>query len=1066
MTPLAKRVRDRLPFRRHLKARYPELNRPRLRETFATDTFFSSVKALGGYLCMQLFVGVSSRFTATYGMHTESQGPQALEDFIRDYGAPFVIRSDNAKMEIGKTFTQICRKYNIKQTTTEPHHPQQNPAERQIQEVKKRVNMIMDRTGCPEEVWYLATQYVVYLLNRTATEALKWKTPLEVAFGDTPDISNLLQFEFWELVYYHEPQESFPNPKERLGRFVGIAENIGDFMTYYVLADNGEVLARSSVRSAAKNLNRRIIGDHARNEGSISGGWLDFQPQNFSDDPFVTKGELIRPSTGDKVHSLNDIANIDAPTIHDPEEIIGFNFVGEFGGLPVSKTVKEYDPINEEYSLELGNGLTETMKYSTIIEIFNKKIEETDADPEGIWSYEKITGHRRRGKGKRGPWEVEVLWSNGEKTWEPVSAIRKDDPLTLSVYARERGLLENEGWKWAKAYTADPEKMIRIVKRIMTMTTKKKKKSGPKYKFGVRVPKNVKEAYALDKANGNTLWAESMDKELAGLNEFKTFRALEPGARPPPGYTYVPLHMCYDVKFDGRRKSRLVAGGNWTEPLSTDAYSGVVSIDTIRLAFLIAEMNELTAIATDISQAYLYGHTKEKVYTRAGPEFGELEGRLLVIEKAIYGLRGSSYAWHSVLSDFLRSIGWKPSYADSDLWILDCGTHYEYVATYVDDVMHWSRNPMKLIKQLEEKFLLKGTGVPEYYLGGDIEQVKWDSSPTGNAVALSCRTYITQVCEKIEKMFEMELRHFGSPMDPQYHPEVDETELLPPLTIPKYQMLVGCANWVVTLGRFDVFYAVSTMARFNIAPREGHQKAMFRIFGYLKHYKKWRTIVDPSPPVRDLSKVEHKDWTDLYPEAEEEIPHDMPDPKGKTISITIYKDADGGSDLVTRRSVSGILILANSFPVKFYSKRQSTVETSTYGSELVAARIAVDLLIEMRYKIRMLGVPIETPSVMYGDNMSVVLSTSFPSSTLKKKHQALAWHRVREACAAGIVDFIYIPSEENIADCLTKPLSPMVYSKLVKPFFIRGTRIQGECQEEVEPSDKPGNETGRDVMDG
>jgi hypothetical protein len=178
----------------------------------------------------------------------------------------------------------------------------------------------------------------------------------------------------------------------------------------------------------------------------------------------------------------------------------------------------------------------------------------------------------------------------------------------------------------------------------------------------------------------------------------------------------------------------------------------------------------------------------------------------------------------------------------------------------------------------------------------------------------------------------------------------------------------------------------------------------------------------------------------------------MPEPKGKEVQITVYKDADGASDVVTRRSVTGILVLVNSFPVKYYCKRQNTVESSTYGLELVAARIAVDLLVEMRYKLRMLGVPIRQRSMMYGDNMSVVLNTTLPSSALKKKHNAIAYHRVREAVAAGIVEFEHIPTEENIADCLTKPLSPFAYNKLVKPYFQRGSQMaelrnQGECQD-------------------
>jgi len=68
------------------------------------------------------------------------------------------------------------------------------------------------------------------------------------------------------------------------------------------------------------------------------------------------------------------------------------------------------------------------------------------------------------------------------------------------------------------------------------------------------------------------------------------------------------------------------------------------------------------------------------------------------------------------------------------------------------------------------------------------------------------------------------------------------------------------------------------------------------------------------------------------------------------------------------------------------------VETSTYGAELVALRIAIELITEFRYKLRMMGIPIEGASQVLCDNMSVVLSTSLPSTTLKKKHNALAYN--------------------------------------------------------------------------
>ena len=113
-----------------------------------------------------------------------------------------------------------------------------------------------------------------------------------------------------------------------------------------------------------------------------------------------------------------------------------------------------------------------------------------------------------------------------------------------------------------------------------------------------------------------------------------------------------------------------------------------------------------------------------------------------------------------------------------------------------------------------------------------------------------------------------------------------------------------------------------------------------------------------------------------------------------------------------------------------------TVETA-YGSELVAARIATELIIEYRYALRMLGTPVDGPALMLGDNNSVILNTTVPSSTLKKKHNALAYHRIREAIAGGIMRFAHIASVENFADILTKPLANAAFHSLVKPLLFR-----------------------------
>jgi len=104
---------------------------------------------------------------------------------------------------------------------------------------------------------------------------------------------------------------------------------------------------------------------------------------------------------------------------------------------------------------------------------------------------------------------------------------------------------------------------------------------------------------------------------------------------------------------------------------------------------------------------------------------------------------------------------------------------------------------------------------------------------------------------------------------------------------------------------------------------------------------------------------------------------------------------------------------------------------------MIAARIAVDLLVEMRYKLRCLGINVERRSVLLGDNLSVVVNTTLPSSKIKKKHLSCSIARIREAVAAGFVRFGHIRSELNVSDIATKPLGPLAFHRIAHPFLFR-----------------------------
>ena len=159
--------------KKQYKSPYPACNVHRCNEPIATDTVFSSTPAIdGGARMAQLFVGTSSLVSDIYGIKTESQFVQTLQDVIRDRGAPTKLISDRAQVEISNKAKDILRHLHIQDWQSEAHHQHQNHCERSYNDIKHTANRLLDRTGSPPNLWLLALQYVCHLLNHTACPSL------------------------------------------------------------------------------------------------------------------------------------------------------------------------------------------------------------------------------------------------------------------------------------------------------------------------------------------------------------------------------------------------------------------------------------------------------------------------------------------------------------------------------------------------------------------------------------------------------------------------------------------------------------------------------------------------------------------------------------------------------------------------------------------------------------------------------------------------------------------------------------------------------------------------------
>ena len=190
------------------------------------------------------------------------------------------------------------------------------------------------------------------------------------------------------------------------------------------------------------------------------------------------------------------------------------------------------------------------------------------------------------------------------------------------------------------------------------------------------------------------------------------------------------------------------------------------------------------------------------------------------------------------------------------------------------------------------------------------------------------------------------------------------------------------------------------------------------------------------PDYTDVTIPEY-DWSEsVYGNPTEMIPDDAPPPLGLDVVLTHYLDANLYHDFLTGRSVTGILHLINQTPIDAFTKKQATVETATYGSEFIAARTCVEQIIDLRNTLRYLGVPIRGTSFMFGDNESVVGSSTRPEARLHKQHTALSFHKVQEVIASKVVTFLYIPGSQNPADLLSKHWGhAQVWKHLLKPLL-------------------------------
>jgi hypothetical protein len=397
----------------------------------------------------------------------------------------------------------------------------------------------------------------------------------------------MLQFHFWEPVYFatsdvlsYNSSPGFPSDTlEGKGHFVGFGLNVGDALTYKILTDDTQkVIYRSSVRSALNSTQRNLRLDPVEGEPKVI-EVVKSPSRSVIHDP-DKPASPVGESTGYSRFGKNIV----------PDDLLNRTFLTEpeHDGQRYRARVKQKiverehpsdpeSPDNVKFLVSYGNDKSdEIIAYNDVIEQVNREQGfDTDVEPgEQLWKFKAIVGHEgplHQGMPsyKGSSFNVLVAWEDGSQTFEPLDQIAKDDPVTCAIYAEEKGLLEQSGWRRFKRIASRTKKFQRMINQSKLKSIRR----APIYQFGFRVPRSHAEAMMLDRENGNTKWLDAETTELDQINEYRTFKDLGKGSKAPEGYKRIRVHFVYAVKHDGRHKARLVAGGHLTEIPVESVYS-------------------------------------------------------------------------------------------------------------------------------------------------------------------------------------------------------------------------------------------------------------------------------------------------------------------------------------------------------------------------------------------------------------------------------------------------------------------------------------------------------------
>jgi len=1029
--------------------------KPEVLDLAHTDIMESNVQSIGGNKYILTIIDDHSKMLWAYLMKKKDQAPQCIKEWIamveNQSGKKLkVLRSDNGGEFKNHHLDELFKAKGIVQQYTTAYTPEQNSvAERMNRTIMEKARAMRFESGLAPKFWGEAVKHAVYLINRTPSRVLDYKTPYELWHGHKPNLSNLRIFGC--AAYAKIPEKLLKKQDFKSNRmiFLGFEPGSKAFRLY-----NPDI----------KQM--RVERDVIFNEDLFPA-----KPKSVSIDLQLSHQDRATPVK--KNTSQGGAAKTTASLPNTPTK----------STIPFPETPKASPPL-----------------LPALLPI-NEEEEEAQDDEEEVLQEIIPSPDKGKGKATTSSSEKEESAHKGPTTGSGASQPTITRPLTPPkvigfgrakvdytanpYYAPEElsykkgqalEIVEAEGWTWkvkgpnneiktiTKPNVTDYQS-ISAIKRAPPPVPAKKSKPTPT-EIGLdfeeradqgtrrsgRVPKpKVKPDNSVDskgrdikekKANVATLlkepttykqamksadadkWLAAIEDELSSLKKMGTWK--QELVTPPSDRRAVKNKWVFKIKVapDGtpiRYKARLVAKGfSQIEGIDyEETFSPVARYESFRILMAIAAKEDWEIHQMDVKTAFLNGDLNEEIYMEQPEGFIQKgsEGKALQLLKAIYGLKQASRQWNKKINDTLHNLGFKRLQSDHGLYVKRTEHDIVIIILYVDDLTLIGNN-LKIINsvkgELSRSYEMTDLGEISSYLGMRIQRDR-----KKKIITLDQEQYLKDVLIRFQ-MQESKPARTPFPAGAKLVKSQTPPELCDKEFKTQYQSIIGSIMYAAIGCRPDLAYAAVKLSSFSSNPDQSHMNVAHHVLRYIRGSLDFKLVYDGN--------------------------HNR--------NLIGYSDSCWGGNLEDRKSTTGNCFFLAGGVVTWASKKQPTVALSSVEAEYMAITSAAkhskwiqkffkELGIDHRGAIafksdKVQQLPLQddqheedTRLHLLSDSQGAIAMANNPVHHQRTKHIDIQHHFIRECVENNNVDLSYLSTEEMVADVFTKALTHELHSKHV-----------------------------------